>query len=251
MFRDVPLARRLGHQGCGRAAPARQSRARSGASEQVPARSWHAAQASFGRTCRITLKLAGTYSRTSATSSPIFFIVAPQSGQVQAGACSTVSRGRRSGSGRRAGRSFCSGLAAVRVHPQSRLVCQGRRAELRVRPRGVPRAERARAALPVDHRGERLRMGGHAAAISYYRTLEHRRLRAALIRRWRPWERSTGPRTPEGKARASRNAYKGGARGMLRELRRILRHQDELRQDLARPTNENPTTRAWSCCAPC
>ncbi len=70
------------------------------------------AQASFGRTCRITLKLAGTYSRTSATSSPIFFIVAPQSGQVQAGACSTVSRGRRSGSGRRAGRSFCSGLAA-------------------------------------------------------------------------------------------------------------------------------------------
>ena len=31
----------------------------------------HAAQASFGRTCRITLKLAGTYSSTSATSSPI------------------------------------------------------------------------------------------------------------------------------------------------------------------------------------
>jgi hypothetical protein len=73
---------------------------------------WQLAQASFGRTCRITLKLAGTYSSISATSSPIFFIVAPQPGQVHAGACSTVSRGRRSGSGRRAGRSFCSGLAA-------------------------------------------------------------------------------------------------------------------------------------------
>ena len=40
----------------------------------------------------------------------------------------------------------------------------------------------------------------------YFRTPEHRRLRAELIRKWRPWEKSTGPTTPEGKATVSRNA---------------------------------------------
>ena len=44
-----------------------------------------------------------------------------------------------------------------------------------------------------------------------------------LIRHWKPWERSTGPKTIEGKARVSRNAYKGGARALLRELARMLR----------------------------
>lgn len=29
-----------------------------------------------------------------------------------------------------------------------------------------------------------------------------------LIHQWKPWERSTGPRTPKGKAIASRNAEK-------------------------------------------
>lgn len=37
------------------------------------------------------------------------------------------------------------------------------------------------------------------------------RLRAAAHEH-RPWERSTGPRTPEGKARARRNAVRNGAR---------------------------------------
>jgi hypothetical protein len=46
-----------------------------------------------------------------------------------------------------------------------------------------------------------------------------------LIRNWRPWEKSTGPRTPEGKAGVSRNAYKGGVRKSLRELRRVLNEQ--------------------------
>ena len=69
--------------------------------------------------------------------------------------------------------------------------------------------------------------------MSYYRTPEHRRLRAELIRRWRPWEHSTGPKTQEGKAKVSRNAFKGGTRAMLRELRRILDAQDDRRQKLA------------------
>jgi hypothetical protein len=54
-------------------------------------------------------------------------------------------------------------------------------------------------------------------------TPERRARQAQLIQRWKPWERSTGPRTPEGKARVSRNGYKGGTRAILRELARVLR----------------------------
>ena len=58
--------------------------------------------------------------------------------------------------------------------------------------------------------------------MSYYRTAEHRRLRAELIQRWKPWEQSTGPRTAEGKATASRNGYRGGERKGLRALAKLL-----------------------------
>ncbi len=67
--------------------------------------------------------------------------------------------------------------------------------------------------------------------MSYYRTPEHRRLRAELIRRWKPWEKSTGPKSPEGKAKVSRNADKGGWREQLRELRRILKEQEQGLED--------------------
>lgn len=40
-------------------------------------------------------------------------------------------------------------------------------------------------------------------------TLERRRRQAERIRTWKPWERSTGPRTLAGKARISLNAYDG------------------------------------------
>ena len=62
--------------------------------------------------------------------------------------------------------------------------------------------------------------------MSYYRTAEHRRLRAELIQRWKPWMRSTGPRTSEGTATSSRNAYKGVERGALRALAKLLRRLD-------------------------
>ncbi len=57
-------------------------------------------------------------------------------------------------------------------------------------------------------------------------TSERRARQAALIQRWKPWERSTGPKTPEGKAR-SRNAFKDGWRAQLRELSRLLREQEQ------------------------
>lgn len=67
--------------------------------------------------------------------------------------------------------------------------------------------------------------------MSYLRTPEHRALRAELIRRWKPWERSTGPRTAEGKATAASNAYKGGLRPKMRSLakrmRVVLKEQQE------------------------
>jgi hypothetical protein len=42
------------------------------------------------------------------------------------------------------------------------------------------------------------------------------------IMRWRPWERSTGPRTTEGKARSARNADKGGQWRAWREMMKAL-----------------------------
>ena len=53
-------------------------------------------------------------------------------------------------------------------------------------------------------------------------TPERRARQAELIRQWKPWEKSTGPRTPDGKAKAARNAWKGGHWRELRELRRAL-----------------------------
>lgn len=62
-------------------------------------------------------------------------------------------------------------------------------------------------------------------------TPEQRAKAAEAIHRWRPWERSTGPRTEAGKAIVAGNAWKGGTRPMLRELSRVLREQErELRQ---------------------
>src|SRR5256885_51594 len=56
-------------------------------------------------------------------------------------------------------------------------------------------------------------------------TPKRRARQARLIRLWRPWERSTGPKTPEGRSKVARNADKGGTRRLLRELSRLLRNQ--------------------------
>lgn len=45
-------------------------------------------------------------------------------------------------------------------------------------------------------------------------TPERRRKQAESIRRWKPWAKSTGPRTTEGKSRARYNAWKHGLRGV-------------------------------------
>lgn len=65
-------------------------------------------------------------------------------------------------------------------------------------------------------------------------TPERRARQAEAIRGWAPWTSSTGPRTPEGKARARMNGYRGGERPMLRQLAAALRAQRELVVEMAR-----------------
>lgn len=70
-------------------------------------------------------------------------------------------------------------------------------------------------------------------------TPERRARQAALIRTWKPWEQSTGPRTAEGKAKSCRNGDKGAVwqveRDNLRELRKLAnallrQHLDALKR---------------------
>lgn len=59
-------------------------------------------------------------------------------------------------------------------------------------------------------------------------TPERKLKQAQAIRRWKPWEQSTGPRSVEGKQRASRRGWKGGVRHELRLLSRTLRQHSAL-----------------------
>ena len=59
-------------------------------------------------------------------------------------------------------------------------------------------------------------------------TLEQRKQQSLKIRQWQPWQQSTGAITHEGKAIASQNAYKGGARQQLKEINQLLRDAKDL-----------------------
>lgn len=63
-------------------------------------------------------------------------------------------------------------------------------------------------------------------------THEQRQQQAERIKTWKPWEQSTGPRSAEGKAAASRNAWRGGTREALRELTRVLNFQRQALDDV-------------------
>jgi len=51
-------------------------------------------------------------------------------------------------------------------------------------------------------------------------THERKAKQRAAIYRWRPWDKSTGPKSKEGKARVANNAWKHGARS--REIRELM-----------------------------
>lgn len=54
-------------------------------------------------------------------------------------------------------------------------------------------------------------------------TQEQRARQAELIHNWKPWAKSTGARTPEGKKMSSQNALNYSMRDVQRELARINR----------------------------
>lgn len=64
-------------------------------------------------------------------------------------------------------------------------------------------------------------------------TPEQRQRQRDAIQRWRPWESSTGPKSPEGKTAVSRNAWTGGqlvrVRQLKKELNDVLRGQRDWR----------------------
>ena len=67
-------------------------------------------------------------------------------------------------------------------------------------------------------------------------TPERRARAAEVARRVQPWRRSSGPKTPVGKAISSKNGYRGGMRAQLRDLHRhgraILRDFDAACREL-------------------
>ena len=56
-------------------------------------------------------------------------------------------------------------------------------------------------------------------------TLEQRQLQREAIHKWKPWEQSTGPKSPEGKAVVGQNSWKGGHRAKLRAVVRMVRQE--------------------------
>ena len=60
---------------------------------------------------------------------------------------------------------------------------------------------------------------------------EHKARQAIAIHHWKPWKKSTGPKSTAGKQKASHNAYKGGERVKLQQelrlLKRLMREQEE------------------------
>jgi hypothetical protein len=63
-------------------------------------------------------------------------------------------------------------------------------------------------------------------------TTEQRQRQRELIQRWKPWTKSTGAKTPEGKKRSSQNAYKTGKslefREFIKFINRLLKDQKDL-----------------------
>ena len=60
-------------------------------------------------------------------------------------------------------------------------------------------------------------------------TPERRKKQSEAIRRWKPWSQSTGPKSPEGKAAVSGNAWNGGTwlklRQAIKGLNQAMREQ--------------------------
>lgn len=54
-------------------------------------------------------------------------------------------------------------------------------------------------------------------------TAERRERQSSAIQQWKPWQKSTGPKTAQGKAVVARNAFKGGLRPRMRVHSKAVR----------------------------
>ena len=72
--------------------------------------------------------------------------------------------------------------------------------------------------------------------MSFLRTPEHRKRRAELIRQWKPWEYSTGPKSAEGKAASLQNATFHGmySREALDDKKRVNAIIKQAKENLER-----------------
>ena len=60
-----------------------------------------------------------------------------------------------------------------------------------------------------------------------------KRRQAEIVKVTKPWTRSTGPRSPEGKARVAQNAKKHGLRGgLLRKTATLLAQNNKLMKEM-------------------
>jgi hypothetical protein len=53
-------------------------------------------------------------------------------------------------------------------------------------------------------------------------------MQSQVTKKHQIWLSSTGAKTAEGKAKSSRNAYKGGIRPMMLQVARVLREQQKV-----------------------
>ena len=59
-------------------------------------------------------------------------------------------------------------------------------------------------------------------------TPERKAKQSELIQNWQPWNKSTGARTPEGKAISSKNAYKGGSQSLMKVIASVLKDYKQM-----------------------
>ena len=74
--------------------------------------------------------------------------------------------------------------------------------------------------------------------MSYVRTPEHRILLAELIVRSKPWIKSTGPKSAEGKAKVAQNGFRGNPRKTIQEARLLEKLIAEDALVLASPSRD-------------
>lgn len=66
-------------------------------------------------------------------------------------------------------------------------------------------------------------------------TPERRALQAEMIRQWQPWQYSTGPRTQEGKAKSSRNAFKNCPMiDLKKRIKQLMREVKATRAEMSK-----------------